>query len=90
MVKQIKIKIYGKVQGVFFRDSAVEKASDLNLVGEVSNLADGTVEIVAEGEEENLAKLIEWAKIGPEMAEVAKIDLNYFEPTGNFSDFQVK
>ena len=63
-MKHVNIKIYGKVQGVFFRDSSQRKAKELNLSGWVRNELDGTVQIVAEGEEKNLKELIEWCRAG--------------------------
>ena len=59
MKKQTVLKIYGRVQGVFFRDSSRRKAKELGLSGWVRNEPDGTVQIVAEGEEKSLKKLIE-------------------------------
>lgn len=89
MKKQVILKIYGKVQGVFFRDSARRKAEELNLVGWVRNEPDGTVRIVAEGGEENLKKLIEWCRAsGAEYSEVEKVDIDWREPTGQFSLFR--
>ena len=75
MQKQIVLKIYGKVQGVFFRDSSKKKARELNLSGWVRNESDGTVVIVAEGEEKNLKELIEWCKNGPNHARVDKVEV---------------
>ena len=59
MKKRTDLKIYGKVQGVFFRDTARIEAEKLGLTGFVRNTPDGTVEIVAEGEDKNLKKFIE-------------------------------
>jgi len=88
--KQINLKIYGKVQGVFFRDSSRAEAKELNLSGWAKNKTDGTVEMVAEGEDKNLKKFIEWCKYGPDHAEVEKVDVEWLEPTSQFSDFIVK
>lgn len=90
MVKGIKIRIYGQVQGVFFRAEAMKIALSLNIVGYAQNLDGGTVEVVAEGEEENLKKFIDWTKHGPELAKVEKIDIEWNEPSGNFSDFRIE
>jgi len=91
MKKQVVLKVYGKVQGVFFRDSARSKAGELNLFGWVRNESEGTVGIVAEGEEENLKKLIEWCHGGGgKYSEVKKVDVAWREPTGQFNNFLVK
>jgi len=90
MKKQIVLKIYGRVQGVFFRDSSREKAKRLNLKGWVQNEPDGTVQIVAEGEEENLKELIEWCQNESDHGKVEKVNTAWLEPTGQFGDFTVK
>jgi acylphosphatase len=88
--KRVKIKATGKVQGVVYRYGAKDIADKLNLIGFASNESDGSVLIVAEGEEASLQKLIEWAKIGTEWAEVQKVEVKWGEATGEFKDFGVK
>lgn len=61
-MKQLHIFFSGQVQGVGFRATAYYFARELNLVGFVKNLPDGRVELMAQGEEENLKKLIEELK----------------------------
>ncbi len=84
-------KIYGRVQGVFFRDSSQRKAKELNLSGWVRNEPDGTVQIVAEGEEKDLKELIEWCRAGGiEHARIDKVDIEWLKPSSQFNDFIVK
>ena len=64
------IRISGKVQGVFFRASAKDKADELNLSGFVRNEPDGSVYIEAEGEQEKLDQFIAWCRKGPRMSRV--------------------
>ncbi len=90
MKKQIILKIHGKVQGVFFRDRSQGKARELGLTGSVWNEPDGTVEIVAEGEEKKLKEFMEWCRNGPEHAKVFKIDARWQEPMDQFENFTVK
>lgn len=90
MRKRVILKIYGKVQGVFFRDSNRRKAGELNLSGWVRNEPDGTVLVVAEGQEEDLKELIEWCRNGSDHAKVDRVDTEWFEPTGQFDGFIVK
>ena len=91
MEKRVGLKIYGRVQGVFFRDSSQRKAEELNLSGWVRNELDGTVQIVAEGEEKDLEELIEWCRAGgTEYAKVDKVDIEWLEPSGQFNNFIVK
>ncbi len=70
-----KIKVYGRVQGVFFRESAKEKANELNVSCEAFNMPDGTVEIILEGERENVSRVTGWCKTGPPFAKVEKIEI---------------
>ena len=73
---KVKIKIYGIVQGVFFRVSAVDKAQELGIVCEPKNMPDNTVEINVQGEKNNIDKFIEWCKKGPDSAKVEKIEIS--------------
>ncbi len=61
-MKRIIIKVYGSVQGVFFRYSTRKVARTIGLTGFVKNMADGSVYIEAEGIESDLLKLLEFAK----------------------------
>ncbi len=82
--------IRGRVQGVFYRSSAQEKAIELELTGWIRNRADKTVEIVAEGERKNLDVLIKWCYSGPQDAFVTGADVNWESYTGEFKEFLVK
>lgn len=82
------IKITGKVQGVFFRQSAKEKALSLQLGGEVWNNADGTVGIVVSGNREQLDEFVKWCHQGPDRAHVQAVDVAEQEER-SFSGFAV-
>lgn len=90
MRKRLYIKVYGIVQGVGFRASTLREARRLELTGYVKNLPTGEVEIVAEGDEEKLKKLLEWAKKGPPGAVVEKVEWKEEEFTGLFKSFEIK
>lgn len=90
MKKQIHGVIYGYIQGVFFRVFIKDKADELDLVGWVRNEADGTVQMVAQGEEENLKKLIGYCKEGPRFAKIDKVEIKWEQATGQFCDFRIK
>jgi acylphosphatase len=79
----------GMVQGVGFRYSTVRQARALGLKGTVRNLADGRVEVVAEGEEERLARLRSWLARGPAGAHVRSVDSRLEPYRGAFTDFGV-
>ncbi|HET9825002.1 MAG TPA: acylphosphatase [Chitinophagaceae bacterium] len=72
-MKTIRIKIEGKVHGVFYRQNAQEKANDLDIKGTVRNCEDDSVEIVATGTTEQLDKLIQWCWEGSPRAVVTKV-----------------
>jgi acylphosphatase len=71
----ISIIVSGKVQGVWYRQSTREMALILGITGEVRNLADGRVYIVATGSKEQLEKLVGWSKQGSEKARVTGIEI---------------
>jgi acylphosphatase len=71
----ISITISGKVQGVYFRQSAKEKAIELGLTGQAKNLRDGNVHIIASGTRVQLAAFTDWCKKGPPRAVVAGVEI---------------
>ena len=71
----ITITVSGKVQGVYFRQSTKEIAISIGITGEVRNLANGNVYIVATGTKEQLDKLITWCRQGPSKARVTGIEI---------------
>jgi acylphosphatase len=84
----IRLIITGRVQGVFYRKSAKEKADALNITGMVKNIAGGEVEIIASGTKEQLDNFIAWCKVGPPKAVVTKIEIEE-QPLQLFLDFSV-
>ena len=88
MTKHFNIKIYGLVQGVFFRATAKEQADKLEITGFAQNLDDGSVCIEAEGEENRLNKFVKWCNKGPSMASVEKVIVAE-DKLKNFSNFKV-
>ena len=89
-MKRLNIKVYGKVQGVFFRAFTKEKADLLGIVGWVRNLPDGTVQIVAEGTPERLEEFLSYIRQGPPLAVVTKVE-SFEEPgDGEFNGFEIR
>lgn len=80
----------GRVQGVFFRHSACEKARELNITGFVRNEEDGAVYIEAEGEEDALEQFIAGCRNGPELAKVEKTEVSYSDELKHFTDFSME
>ncbi len=81
--------VSGKVQGVGFRASTMNKASELGISGWVRNLDDGRVEAVFEGSPEDVDRIVEWCKRGPETASVDNLKVNEEEPR-NLTVFEIK
>jgi acylphosphatase len=87
----ISVTVYGLVQGVFFRDSTRRQAQELGLTGYVRNLRSvEAVEVYAEGEKVGLEKLISYLKAGPPRARVERIEINWSEYSGNYTNFIVR
>lgn len=89
MEKRLKIRIEGKVQGVTYRYNTRNFAQKNNIKGWVKNLSDGTVSVVAEGEEKDLLKLIQWCKEGPTYAKVKKIEIEWSKYIGDLNEFDI-
>lgn len=77
------------MQGVSYRAHAHEKARALGLDGTVRNRTDGTVELVAQGEEQDLATLLDWCWQGSPWAQVSAIDARWSNDTGEHAGFRV-
>jgi len=86
----LSAKVYGRVQGVFFRSFVRRLAIGLGLKGYVCNLPSGNaIEVQAEGDKEQLEKLIEQLRIGPTGARVKKVEINWSDHSGKFKNFEV-
>ena len=66
-------RVYGKVQGVFFRHSTRLEAERLGIRGIARNLADGSVEVVAQGDAAAVLALRQWLNLGPTQARVDSV-----------------
>ncbi len=89
VVNQVGLRclVAGRVQGVFFRASAREQALRLGLTGYARNLPDGRVEVLACGPVEAVARLRDWLRNGPPLAEVTAIvsEPVPFQPLSGFA-----
>jgi acylphosphatase len=88
-LKHFKIIVSGKVQGVFYRACAKEKADEWNIKGFVRNELNGDVYIEAEAEEDVLYKFIKWCNMGPARAKVDRIEAMPGELVG-FTTFDIR
>ena len=90
MRKTIHCTISGKVQGVFFRAFTRELARDLHLTGWVRNNSNGTVELVAQGDDEKLTKLKNKLQQGPPSARVGSVDCEQLDDAETYQEFKLR
>ena len=82
--------VSGGVQGVFFRDSARERAERLGLTGWVRNLPDGRVEALFEGPSERVREMVRWCEQGPPHAAVEDVKTEFEVSKGDLTSFEVR
>ena len=73
MIAYRRCYVSGRVQGVFFRASTHEKATELGVSARATNLADGRVEVLVRGEEAKVDALAQWLREGPPLARVDEV-----------------
>ena len=81
------ILVEGRVQGVGYRDAAVQSAFINKVAGWVRNRNDGTVEAFVQGAPEAVARYLEWARRGPPLARVVTADVVDAEPDQSLVHF---
>ena len=84
------VLVSGNVQGVFFRSSVRNQARLHRLTGWVRNTADGKVEALFEGDKDDINVLIDYCREGPPGAEIQDVEVEWKEPNGNFSSFEIR
>ena len=87
--KHYKLRITGKVQGVWYRASSRDKAIELGLTGFVRNEPDGSVYAEVEGPAAAVDRFVDWAQNGPPHAEVERVDIRQDTPAG-YEAFEVR
>jgi acylphosphatase len=87
--KRVQLFVRGRVQGVFFRAATQREARRLGIVGWVKNRNDGSIELLAEGEEDAIKEIIGWAQRGPSAARVENVDVRWRGYTGEFAEFRI-
>jgi len=86
---RVHLFISGLVQGVFFRETVRQQAKANSVTGWVKNLADGRVEVVMEGEESNIDKVVKFCKQGPTGARVFSVEVEKEKFKGEFNYFDI-
>ncbi len=86
---RVRVRIRGRVQGVFFRAEARARAESLGVAGWIRNADDGSVEAVFEGNDGQVESLVEWCRRGPAGARVEEVEVGREELAGEIG-FQVR
>ena len=81
-MRAVEARVTGRVQGVFFRAGCATEARRLGVAGWVSNEADGSVRVRAEGPEAAVEELLEWCRHGPPKALVEEVVVSEAAPSG--------
>ena len=89
-MKRVKITVFGHVQGVYYRYFAKIEATKLGLTGWAKNKDDGSVYLVVEGQSGAVASFISWAKEGPMLARVDKLEVNEEESENGEGEFEIR
>lgn len=87
---RLEITVTGRVQGVNFRSYTQQQARNLGLTGWVANHTDGTVRVVAEGDEIALEALLAFLNQGSPMARVDSVESQRLPATGAFDQFRIQ
>lgn len=88
--KRVRVRITGRVQGVFFRAYTRDAAIGESVSGWVMNLPDGRVEAVFEGEENAVDRMIQWCHNGSPMSRVDRVDVIEEHFQNEFNRFEVR
>jgi acylphosphatase len=88
MAARKRVIVSGRVQGVFFRDTCRHRAQEEGVAGWVSNMLDGRVEAVFEGEPFAVDRMVAWCREGTPLAQIADVEVIDEEPE-NETGFQI-
>lgn len=88
--ERVHIEVFGRVQGVGFRNFVLTKAREIGLTGWVRNRHQGHVEIVAEGNKPSLDTLVGQVKRGPTSSHVSDLQIEWLEANGEYHQFQLR
>ncbi len=89
ILKQAILTITGQVQGVFYRAHSQEEARSLKLAGYARNLANGNVEVLIQGPEDQINAFIEWARKGSPGARVDQVEVKWQKIKQKFAGFEI-
>ena len=81
-LRRVRLRVRGRVQGVFFRDSIRRAAAEAGVAGYARNMPDGSVDVAFEGGPEAVERLVALARTGPPDAEVREVEVAEEPPEG--------
>ncbi|WP_131976583.1 acylphosphatase [Cricetibacter osteomyelitidis] len=84
-----QFSVYGRVQGVSFRFFTLRKAQKIGVSGIVRNLSDGSVQVIAEGSEQQIETLYQWLQQGPKTAKVDQVIMQDYMGNQTFESFEI-
>ena len=87
---RLSARVFGVVQGVGFRFWTMGKAEELGLTGEVRNVDDGSVAVVAEGSESQVRELLDWLKSDRTPGRVDRVEDELSAAEGSFRSFRAR
>jgi len=90
MIVTKKVIISGRVQGVFYRMSAKQKAENIGITGWVKNRSDGRVEAIFQGYSKKVDEMIKWCYMGPSLSKVENVDIEDVIEAKIFDEFKIK
>lgn len=86
----VEVHVCGRVQGVFFRQFTKNAAQELGIAGYARNLHDGCVQVLAEGPKESIDIFVQRLRVGPPMSHVDSLEIEWKQPSGEFTDFVIR
>ncbi len=88
-MRRVHLIVYGRVIGVFFRHNTKKIADKLDVKGWVRNNPDDSVQIVAEGKDDAIDKLLNWCRKGSIGAKVDKLKIKEENFKKEFKEFSI-
>jgi acylphosphatase len=85
-----EVHVYGRVQGVFFRQFTKNTAQELGIAGYARNLPDGCVQVLAEGPKQSVEILLQRLRVGPPMSRVDSLGVEWKQASGEFTGFVIR
>lgn len=83
-----RVRVHGRVQGVGFRDAMVDAAQLTGVRGWVRNRRDGSVEAWVQGDDAAVERVLDWARRGPGLARVDRLDVDEVEADTTLAGFR--